>query len=272
MCWARNAVGEQQQPCHFQVVPAGQPDPLTDCIATNITTEAVHITCLPGYDGGLPQQFQVVVIDMSNGRSVFNGTETMSKFVIGNLAASRTYELIIWAFNNKGRSDPQIVHLTTAAVHQLTLTDKDKGIEPVGKPIEIEFPAMVDWTFKTIFFGYDSGIKCDCSGCIAAFLSTGLGGTYRFPPAGRITAIGPYSWFHHRNRICLNHRRSHHNTNHASSREESSWPSTSPTASQTSSRRRVRKSGRSIAHQPGRNCRLDVKETSNDTRRRYNFL
>ena len=128
MCWARNAVGDQHQPCFYQIIPAGEPDSLTDCIATNITSDAVQISCLPGFDGGLPQKFQVDVTDLSNGRKMFNGIERMSHFVIGRLEPGRTYEFKIWAVNNKGKSDPQIVHLTTLAQQ-----DKDNGTEPIGK-------------------------------------------------------------------------------------------------------------------------------------------
>lgn len=129
MCWARNSIGKQRQPCFFHVVPAGEPDPLTDCMATNITSYAVRISCIPGYDGGLPQQFQIDVTDLSNGRRVFNGTETVSHFTIRNLEASRTYEFKFWAVNTKGKSDPQILHLTTAQDKEM------KGTEPIGKYI-----------------------------------------------------------------------------------------------------------------------------------------
>ncbi len=134
MCWARNSAGDQLQPCIFQVLPAGEPDPVTDCRATSILSDAVQVSCIAGYDGGLPQQFQVEVTEMSSGFKIFNGTEKLSSFVIGNLVASHTYEFTIWAVNNKGRSEPQIFHLTTADHH--LHSEKDRGMEPIGRFVE----------------------------------------------------------------------------------------------------------------------------------------
>lgn len=57
LCWGLNAIGMQTEPCMFQVVPAGKPEPLSNCTVVNQTQYSFHVTCVEGYDGGHPQDF-----------------------------------------------------------------------------------------------------------------------------------------------------------------------------------------------------------------------
>lgn len=70
LCRASNGVGRQREPCVVSLVPAGTPDPPVNCTTTPSTpaTPSTHrdedqsrtslaITCLEGFDGGLPQVF-----------------------------------------------------------------------------------------------------------------------------------------------------------------------------------------------------------------------
>ena len=127
MCWARNLAGEQRQPCVFHIISAGKPDPVHNCTAHNVTAEAVQITCAAGYDGGLPQQFHIEIAD-SNGRLIGNRTSHVSSFPVRHLETGTNYEVTIWSVNSKGKSDPQIVHVTTYRP-----TEKEKRTEPVGQ-------------------------------------------------------------------------------------------------------------------------------------------
>ncbi|XP_071454106.1 neural cell adhesion molecule 1-like [Hetaerina americana] len=56
-CWAENAVGHQGTPCVYQVVAAGKPFPVRNCTLFNQTSTSVEVSCIPGFDGGLPQRF-----------------------------------------------------------------------------------------------------------------------------------------------------------------------------------------------------------------------
>lgn len=127
MCWARNLAGEQRQPCIFQIVPAGKPDAVSNCSCVNTSSDSVEIACTPGYDGGLPQHFLIEVAD-SNGRRVGNRTSHVGSFPIRGLEMARNYEIIVWAVNAKGRSEPQVIHVST-----IRPTEKEKRTEPVGK-------------------------------------------------------------------------------------------------------------------------------------------
>lgn len=66
LCRASNNVGRQREACVINLVPAGPPDTPTNCsvspadpstVHARPTTAALTVTCLEGFDGGLPQQF-----------------------------------------------------------------------------------------------------------------------------------------------------------------------------------------------------------------------
>lgn len=57
LCWGINSIGMQTEPCVFQVVPAGKPEPLTNCSVVNQTQSSFQVACMEGYDGGFPQDF-----------------------------------------------------------------------------------------------------------------------------------------------------------------------------------------------------------------------
>lgn len=57
LCWGLNSIGMQTEPCVFQVVPAGKPEPLTNCTVVNQTQFSFQVTCIEGYDGGNSQDF-----------------------------------------------------------------------------------------------------------------------------------------------------------------------------------------------------------------------
>ena len=43
LCWARNSVGEQEEPCVFHVLPLGAPQPPEDCAIANQTLTSVQV-------------------------------------------------------------------------------------------------------------------------------------------------------------------------------------------------------------------------------------
>ncbi|KAE8752474.1 hypothetical protein FOCC_FOCC000596 [Frankliniella occidentalis] len=63
-CYGSNAVGHQRTPCIFQVVAAGRPFPPSNCSLTNHTSEWVRVECLENFDGGLPQGFQLELLEL----------------------------------------------------------------------------------------------------------------------------------------------------------------------------------------------------------------
>ena len=63
LCWASNNVGKQQEPCVYQVVPASPPEAPQNCSTWQETamSSEVIVSCRPGWDGGLPQNFSLEV-------------------------------------------------------------------------------------------------------------------------------------------------------------------------------------------------------------------
>lgn len=59
-CWGKNDLGTQRNPCVFQVVSAGKPDPPTNCAAVNVSHHTASVVCKKGFDGGLRQKFTLV--------------------------------------------------------------------------------------------------------------------------------------------------------------------------------------------------------------------
>ncbi|KZS10656.1 putative Nephrin [Daphnia magna] len=127
LCWARNAVGEQREPCVFSIQPAGlflllvyvyfrEPSAPYNCTVNNITSNGLSINCLPGYDGGLTQFFNLQVLQAkAHNRVVFNATGVQSgDFNVYPLEPATSYELHIWAENTKGRSSSVVLMAETS--------------------------------------------------------------------------------------------------------------------------------------------------------------
>lgn len=105
-CWASNKVGQQTDPCTFQVVPAGTPEPVQNCLVGNQSTESLVVKCDPGHDGGLEQSFCLEVYTSGKGSLLSNKTSsTFPVFDVSQLPMSTPLVLVLFAYNNMGRSD-----------------------------------------------------------------------------------------------------------------------------------------------------------------------
>ncbi|XP_042230318.1 kin of IRRE-like protein 1 isoform X2 [Homarus americanus] len=113
LCFAANEIGEQYDPCTFEVNPAGKPDAIDNCTLTNQTTDTLFVSCLPGFDGGLEQQFvaEVFEFDGTTRHMLFNITEKVEPtFTIEALHPGTSYLLGIYAENIKGKSEQRVLH------------------------------------------------------------------------------------------------------------------------------------------------------------------
>lgn len=138
-CWAINAVGRQTQPCLIHILPAKIPDPPRNCELHNDTV--LEVVCQPGNDGGLVQSFLLEVVggvpppplpphyaldytrspptEIDNEISTMNDQATLAplfriqellpQFKLHSLEPGRDYQLLVYAVNGKGRSDPPFV-------------------------------------------------------------------------------------------------------------------------------------------------------------------
>ncbi|KAK0082096.1 hypothetical protein PV325_011055 [Microctonus aethiopoides] len=79
---------------------AGKPFPLQNCTAHNHSDTRIRISCIQGFDGGLPQKFVAVVDDKH--------WESTSPY--WELEIRKPTTVSLYAVNIKGSSDPVIMH------------------------------------------------------------------------------------------------------------------------------------------------------------------
>ncbi|KAG7161817.1 Neural cell adhesion molecule 1-like 1, partial [Homarus americanus] len=127
LCWGRNTVELQHQPCVFHVVPAGVPEAVTNCSAWHNISAAgeVLVSCQEGWSGGLSQTFTLEVRhapvkDHSKTPSGAPGELLASlkeqpkpHFTVTGLDPGTEYHLAVVASNAQGTAPPTfLVHLT----------------------------------------------------------------------------------------------------------------------------------------------------------------
>ncbi|XP_044264137.1 hemicentin-2-like isoform X3 [Tribolium madens] len=113
LCWGRNEIGMQKEPCVFYINPAGKPDALSNCTILNQTAESLHVECTEGFDGGLQQEFIMEVYDTQTRKLVSNVTSKNPIFTVGGLESGLGFDIGLYASNKKGRSDVSHLHAFT---------------------------------------------------------------------------------------------------------------------------------------------------------------
>ena len=91
----------------------GKPSSVQNCTLANQTETSVEVKCVAGYDGGLPQKFELEVyngnLDSSlSSRPLDNITNDVEPvFKLDNLKDSGAgFHVAVYAVNEKGRSQP----------------------------------------------------------------------------------------------------------------------------------------------------------------------
>ncbi|XP_050084371.1 uncharacterized protein LOC126570566 isoform X2 [Anopheles aquasalis] len=136
-CWAINNVGRQTVPCLIHILPAKIPDTPRNCELHNDTV--LEVVCQAGGNGGLMQSFLLEVVggpavvpsvynldytrgpptEIDNEISTLNDQATLAplfriqeqipQFKLHSLEPGRDYQLLVYAVNAKGKSDPPFV-------------------------------------------------------------------------------------------------------------------------------------------------------------------
>ncbi|CAL4183029.1 unnamed protein product, partial [Meganyctiphanes norvegica] len=110
LCWASNDIGTQRDPCIFHIVPAGKPDPVTNCTVVRRTRLSARVVCLAGSSHGQPQEF-LLQAHVPGTQHIINVTSSdQPSFMVEGVSGSRSYSVTVTAFNERGRSAP--MHLT----------------------------------------------------------------------------------------------------------------------------------------------------------------
>ncbi|XP_068213785.1 uncharacterized protein [Palaemon carinicauda] len=151
ICRAANAVGMQRKPCVVNLVPAGPPDAPNNCTAESIVPDfrsvthreevyeatstsddeardaALAISCMAGFDGGLPQYFLLEA--WQDDVLLANISSEVPIWFVSELKAGMGVTLKISAHNPRGRSEVIRIEVHTASAdHRADPEDKDVGM------------------------------------------------------------------------------------------------------------------------------------------------
>ncbi|XP_011639575.1 nephrin, partial [Pogonomyrmex barbatus] len=134
LCWASNTAGQQKNACIFHIIPAGKPEAPYNCTLTNQTTESLSVECTAGFDGGQPQHFLLEVFDQHTGILQANVTSRENAaFTVQGLEPGRVLNMILYAVNARGRSDPALLEGFTLKVAE----------KQTGTPVPFEFTPLL---------------------------------------------------------------------------------------------------------------------------------
>lgn len=108
-CIGENAIGTQEEPCSYQIVPTGKPSPLTGCQIINKTLYSLKVECHEGFDGGLPANFLLELYDAEKMELRSQVSNKVPIFEVSNIDPGVPIKLYLYAENAKGASDPAII-------------------------------------------------------------------------------------------------------------------------------------------------------------------
>lgn len=142
MCSATNEVGHQRNPCIFHIILAVAPDPVSNCTIINKSSETFHLQCIPGFDGGMEQEFVVSVAERKSGKVVYNQTTKKLDLFIQHLSEGTFYLTTVTPTNKKGVGKPThvIVETLQHPAVELTLSEgvDDSGVIKTGREAQTE--------------------------------------------------------------------------------------------------------------------------------------
>ncbi|XP_050691431.1 nephrin-like [Eriocheir sinensis] len=105
LCWGTNVVGQQRRPCVFHVFPAGRPDPVHNCSSFNLSVSVVHVRCVAGFDGGLPQTFTLELREQHTDTLIANTSNVVPFLSVDDLPPGLAFRGRVYSANAKGRSE-----------------------------------------------------------------------------------------------------------------------------------------------------------------------
>ena len=111
LCWATNSVGKQVEPCMFHVIPAGKPDPVSNCTVINQMHSSFIVSCVPGFDGGLTQLLGLKVLYSEH--TLINLTSKLPKFQAAGLQTEKAFTVTVHSSNLRGQSEKVILQAFT---------------------------------------------------------------------------------------------------------------------------------------------------------------
>uniref|UniRef100_A0A1B6CZ15 Ig-like domain-containing protein n=1 Tax=Clastoptera arizonana TaxID=38151 RepID=A0A1B6CZ15_9HEMI len=139
LCFSKNDIGEQREPCTTYIFPAGKPDKLNNCSFLNVTADFIELECTEGFDGGLNQQFNIFVYDSINNKLHMNTSSSESPwFQIEGLRSASSYRFELFASNSKGRSEIVILNTQT-----LKLETNSLHLQLAASPVVLQLTPLL---------------------------------------------------------------------------------------------------------------------------------
>ncbi|KAK2706632.1 hypothetical protein QYM36_016601 [Artemia franciscana] len=138
-CFGVNEIGQQEEPCIFQVLQLSIPVSPQNCVIRNQTENFIDIGCTNSFGGNLPQTFVLEAIDQNSKELILNMSSSVPEFNVifdGQVSSVRTFsddsnELLwrnttvlfnIYSSNSKGSSSPVILKTMVAQPKQISKT------------------------------------------------------------------------------------------------------------------------------------------------------
>ncbi|XP_022251284.1 neural cell adhesion molecule 2-like isoform X4 [Limulus polyphemus] len=135
LCWGRNEVGSQTDPCAYKVIPTGTPQKPLSCTINNRTSVALEVVCLEGYSGGLNQRFIFEVYNVALKELVANFTASHPIFSAHGLSPGTLFLISVYSFNQKGRSEIWTTKVSTLLNSSQKIPAPEKDWFGAFKPV-----------------------------------------------------------------------------------------------------------------------------------------
>ncbi|XP_076322343.1 neural cell adhesion molecule 2-like isoform X2 [Tachypleus tridentatus] len=127
LCWGRNEIGSQTDPCAYKVIPTGTPQKPLSCTINNRTSVALEVVCLEGYSDGFNQRFVFEVYNVAMKKLVTNFTASHPMFSVHGLSPGTQFLITVYSFNHKGRSETWTTKISTLfnSSHEISAPETD---------------------------------------------------------------------------------------------------------------------------------------------------
>lgn len=97
-----------------------------NCTLANVSMTSLNVRCFEGFNGGLAQSFFLELRDTHTLEVRFNNTSPVPRFTVPNLHPSAVYQLAVYAFNSKGKSEPYVMSAATQRLPEKQM-NSEKG-------------------------------------------------------------------------------------------------------------------------------------------------
>ncbi|KAI5633068.1 immunoglobulin domain-containing protein [Phthorimaea operculella] len=121
-CWGENGVVHPDlpnTPCSFLVTNETAPHPPSACTAVKSLPDII-VECVEGHDGGLPQKFKFIVVELDSGKQLTYIEQREPHFKI-SAPKEENYKFIIFATNSKG--DSKVVDIDKDSIVDETIEE-----------------------------------------------------------------------------------------------------------------------------------------------------